>query len=164
MKGTDKFLVGIVAGALLLVAVVLGVLFTRPQVGFVSDDTPEGVVQNYLLALQQEDSSRAYGYISPKLRGYPDSVADFKRDLEFNSRIFYDDSSVTLEILSVEELGVGRAVVEVRETRFYSRGLFSSPSYDHTFDLYLTQVDSRWFISDGDMYFAHCWNVSGGCN
>jgi len=163
MKGPDKFLIGIVAGVLVLVVVVLGVLLTRPQIEYVAADTAEGVAHNYLLALQREDYERAYSYLSPEIKGYPDSVTQFKRDLEFSGRWFYDGASVTLEILSFDELSSDRAVVEVRETRYFSGGLLSSSQYDHDFDIYLSLVDGSWVITDGDQYFAYCWNDTSGC-
>ena len=60
----DRFLVGILVGIGVLVVVALGLFFTRQDTQeYVSDDTPEGVVHNYSLAVYREDYEKAYGYL-----------------------------------------------------------------------------------------------------
>ena len=78
MKKTDKLLIGIVAGILLLVLVAFGVALTRPKPAYQAEDKPEGVAFNYLFALQQGDYERAYGYLSPTLKRYPQTVEKFR--------------------------------------------------------------------------------------
>jgi len=61
----DRFLFGILVGIGLLVIVALGLFFTRQDTQeYVSDDTPEGVVYNYALALYRGDHEKAYGYLA----------------------------------------------------------------------------------------------------
>ena len=55
MKSPDKFLIGIIIAVVVLLAVVFGVILSRPAVEYQSEDTPAGVAHNYLLALQDED-------------------------------------------------------------------------------------------------------------
>jgi hypothetical protein len=63
----DRFLIGILAGIALLVVVALVVFFTRqPDKNYLSDDTPEAVVHNYVLAVLNEDYQKAYGYLADK--------------------------------------------------------------------------------------------------
>ena len=81
MKSTDRFLIGIVIGVVVLVIAAFGVAFLGPKPAYQSDDTPEGVAHNYLLAIQREDYARAYGYLSPDLRGYPASDEQFIEDM-----------------------------------------------------------------------------------
>jgi hypothetical protein len=70
MKGTDRFLIGIVAGVVILVVAVLAIALLRPnQPSYEPDDTAEGVAHNYLLALQLEDYGRAQGCLSRSLPG-----------------------------------------------------------------------------------------------
>ena len=60
----DRFLLGILVGIGVLVIVALGLFFTRQDTQeYVSDDTPEGVVHNYSLAVYREDYEKAYGYL-----------------------------------------------------------------------------------------------------
>lgn len=60
----DRFLLGILAGIGLLVLVALGLFFMRQQdQAYGPEDTPEGVLRNYILALENEDYARAYAYL-----------------------------------------------------------------------------------------------------
>src|SRR5262245_55998301 len=138
MKKTDKILIGIVGGIILLVAVAFAVALSQPKPTYQAEDTPEGVAFNYLFALQQEDYERAYGYLLPDLKVYPGDVDAFRDDILDYSWTFrsLDDSSTTLEIESADLLDQ-RADVTIRETRFYEGDLFSSSQYTYTFRMTL---------------------------
>lgn len=163
MKSPDKFLIGIIIGVVVLLAVVFGVVLTRPADEYQSEDTPEGVVHNYLLALQNEDYQRAYTYLSPSLDGYPESPIEFKRSVERDRWRFRADASISLSIQSTELIAENRAVVEVRETRFYSGDLFSSSHSTMEFELFLFLEAGDWKIRDADYYFAACWLDYADC-
>jgi len=61
----DRFLVGILVGIAVLVVVALTLFFTRQdKQEYVADDTPEGVVHNYALAVFNEDYEKAYAYLA----------------------------------------------------------------------------------------------------
>ncbi|HEY3311159.1 MAG TPA: hypothetical protein VGK00_05915 [Anaerolineales bacterium] len=61
----DRFLTGILIGIAVLIVVALVVFFTRKDnLNYTSDDTPEGVVQNYVVALHKHDFDKAYGYLA----------------------------------------------------------------------------------------------------
>jgi hypothetical protein len=164
MKSTDKFLVGIVAGIILLVGAVLVVAFLRPnQPAYQPDDTPEGVAHNYLLALQLNEYERAYEYLLPILPGYPDSPDAFERDIEDHPWGFdHDSDNVSLAIESVEISG-DKAQIVVRRTQFYRGGLFDSGQRGSTFDMTLRREASAWKVAESDRYWASCWEWSQGC-
>jgi len=68
---SSRWLAGI--ALVVLVAVVLSVvlaLVNRRGVSLLAEDTPEGVVQRYLLAIEEDDSKRAYSYLSSELQEY----------------------------------------------------------------------------------------------
>jgi hypothetical protein len=136
MKSTDRFLIGIVVGIILLVVAAFVVTLTRPEPTYQAED----VAHNYLLALQEEDHQRAYGYLSPTLEGYPVSVERFAENVEDSRWRFRLDADTTLAVESVRVTG-NRAVVDVRESRFHG----------------------EWKIVDSDYYFARCWKDSKGC-
>jgi len=74
----DRFLTGILVGIGLLVVVALAVFFTRKDgQTYISDDTPEGVVHNYVLATLNRDYEKAYGYLADL--DYKPTYADFRR-------------------------------------------------------------------------------------
>lgn len=165
MRSTDKFLIGIVAGVLVLVGVAFAVAFLRPEPTFRPDDSAEGVAHNYLLALQQADYERAYGYLSPSLKGYPDSAEAFARDARnYQWNFGAGSESITLEVKSARVIGE-QTVVEVQETRFYEGGLFDSSQYTNTFDmtLRLDGESGAWKITASGSYWAECWDELNGC-
>lgn len=61
----DRFLTGILAGIAVLVVIALAVFFLRQNAqSYVSEETPEGVVHNYVLAVLNSDYEKAYGYLA----------------------------------------------------------------------------------------------------
>jgi hypothetical protein len=61
----DRFLIGILIGIAVLIVVALTVFFSRKDnLNYVADDTPDGVVQNYVVALHKRDFDKAYGYLA----------------------------------------------------------------------------------------------------
>jgi len=165
MKNTDKFLIGIVAGVVILVVVSLVIALRQPdQPAYGPDDTPEGVAHNYLLALQLKDFPRAYGYLSPVLAGYPADAEAFERSVLDNPYWFsINDDEVSLAIEAVNTTN-DRAQVVVRRTVFYRGSLFDSGQYSDTFEMTLLSLDGQWKITDSDRYWDNCWNLFEGCS
>ena len=61
----DRFLTGILIGIGVLVVAALAVFFTRKDTQtYISDETPEGVVHNYVVAVLEKDYERAYSYLA----------------------------------------------------------------------------------------------------
>jgi hypothetical protein len=61
----DRFLTGILIGIAVLVGLALAVFFVRKDTqSYVSEEAPEGVVHNYVLALLNGDYKKAYGYLA----------------------------------------------------------------------------------------------------
>lgn len=164
MKTTDKLLTGIVVGVVLLVVVAFGVALLRPKPAYQLDDTPEGVTHNYLLALKQEDYARAYGYLSPDLRGYPTTYEDFLADIgDYTGRFGWNTSS-SLTIVSTRLSGEV-VLVTVRERTFSNGGLLNSSSYSTEFIVTVKRAAASgdWRLINADAYWAECWTKNGGC-
>ena len=61
----DRFLTGILIGIGVLIVLALTVFFARKDTQkYISDDTPEGVVHNYVVAVLNKDYEKAYGYLA----------------------------------------------------------------------------------------------------
>jgi hypothetical protein len=74
----DKFLIGILAFIGLLVAVALTLFFVRKDTTtYRPDDSPENVVYNFALAIQQNDLERAYGFLA-ELENKPTKTAFYQ--------------------------------------------------------------------------------------
>lgn len=162
MTYNDKFLIGIVAGILLLVVIAFVITLIRPEPMYQAEDNPKSVAHNYLLALQKQNYERAYGYLSPTLRGYPASAAKFTQDVLAWLWTFRLNADTTLAVTSARTTG-SQAVVKVRESRFYDDGLLGRNQYTTTFEIRLQIERGEWKIVDADEYFLRCWKQSTGC-
>lgn len=61
----DRFLLGILLFIVILVIAAVVLFFVRQDSQtYVPDDSPDGVLHNYALALQNRDFERAYGYLA----------------------------------------------------------------------------------------------------
>jgi hypothetical protein len=60
----DRFLLAILIAIGVLVVVAIGLFYTRGGIDdYGSEDSPEGVLYNYVLALEKGDYQRAYSYL-----------------------------------------------------------------------------------------------------
>ena len=162
MRGTDKFLMAIVAGVVILVAVAFVLTLLRvnaPQ--YQAEDTPEGVVHNYLVALQLEEYERARSYLSPTLPGYPADAEQFAADVDRASYQFgryNDDVSLAVESANVQG---DKAKVVVRKTVFYRGDLFDTGESSYTFYVTVRREGGAWKIAAAEEYWSECWTARG---
>ncbi len=164
MKGTDKFLIGIVAGIGLLVVIALVVTLSKPEETYLGENTPESVVHDYLLALQKEDYARAYTFLSSTVQGYPRTEGKFASDIDQYAGNFrpIDDTSLSIDPNQVKIFG-DNATVVVGTTRLGGGGLFESQQNYRTFVVRLRLVSDEWKITNSDQYFVFCWSNPEGC-
>jgi len=119
----DRFLTGILIFIALLVVIALGIFLMRGNdLSYSLDDTPESVVRNYVLALQNMDFERAYGYLSDD---------DQKPDYETFRYSFLnqglDTTNTSIQIGSTRYSGNDEAFVDITIV-YNSGGIFSSPN------------------------------------
>jgi hypothetical protein len=162
MKSTDKFLIGIVAAIVLLIVVALVVTLTLPGLTYQTEDTPEGVAHNYLVALQKEEYERAYSYLSTNLEGYPASAEEFAEHVQDDSWRFRLNTDTTLSVVSARITG-SLATVRVRESHFRSGDLFDTDQSISFFEMGLQLEEGEWKIVDADYYFSRCWEREVWC-
>lgn len=97
----DRFLIAIIAGIALVTIVAILLFLTRREgsATYPPDDTPEGVVAAYVMALQKEDWERAHAYLAE---------GDDKPDLgRFRQTLFIEeprqrDAGVEIEATQVD--------------------------------------------------------------
>ncbi|MEA3351808.1 MAG: hypothetical protein U9Q82_14425 [Chloroflexota bacterium] len=140
----DRALLGILAMIALLIIVSLTLFFTRGgNQEYVTDDTPEGVVRNYVLALHKEDYERAYGYLQDE-DGKP-SFSEFRAEfVESTSNI----KNTGLQIDSTEQTGddaTVRLTIIRGGTEPFER------AWNESNDAWLTLQKGGWKIT----YFPH---------
>ncbi len=156
MRSNDRFLIGIVIGVVVLVAVAFAVTLSRPEPTYRDDDTPEASVHNYLLALKLKDYERARGYLSPTLPGYPPSAEAFADDVTENPWLV-EFSNVEIGVDEADITG-DLAVVKVRRTEFYNSGLFESGQNTGTFDVKARREGDAWKLTHADSFWWGCWD------
>ncbi len=162
MAKSDRFLLLIVSGIVLLVIASLIVSLRRPEAAYQSGTSPTDVVHNYLLALSKEDFSRALAQLDPAIDSLPEDSMAMQADIQNNQWFFRIDQDHSLEILSQEIQGK-KAQVVVQELQFYRNGLFGGSQSTSQFTVFLTLVGDRWKISGSGAYFADCWQSESGC-
>lgn len=157
MNRTDRFLVGLLAGVLILAAVAFVLARGRAKVDYRADEQdPEAVAFNYLLALQRQDDVKAYGYLDPALPGYPERLDVFIDDI--SERAYLRDlGNRSFRVLSHKaEADIAR--VTVQETSFVGGGLFQGDQSVDQFELRLQQKAGRWVLIDGQRCWWDCWD------
>ena len=151
MRAPTRFLVvsGVAIGVPVVLAVVL--VLTVGDGGsttLLPEDTPEGVVQRYLLAIEAEDYEEAYSYLSSTAR------EELLHWSWINSGDLYQEQPAWNATLGESWVFVNVATVEVTFTIFQSRGLFNSiHTYHVTFRLNkegdswgITEPTNLWFL------------------
>lgn len=147
----DRFLTGILIGIGILVVAALAVFFTRRDTQtYVSEDAPEGVVHNYVLALLNRDYEKAYGYLAD-LENKP-TYPEFRQQF-LNGYI--NPENVALDIGGAE---ISDDTASVDVTQIYNPGdPFSSGSRDAQRAI-LVQQNGAWKISS--MPANNFWDYS----
>lgn len=161
-KGVDKFLLAIVIGAILLVILVFIITLTKPKPDYLPENNPEEVAHNYLFALEKGDYPRAYSYLSPNIKGYPEDSDEFIKSIGDYSVQFNLDRVTSLQFEPMFS-GEESAIITIKETTFSEGGIFGSSEYTRSFEMNLDLENDEWKITESDRYFAWCWHQEDGC-
>lgn len=141
--GTDRFLVGIVAGAILLiVASVIVVLVVRraPPPPPFDPNSPAGVVQAYIEAIRAGDLDRARSYLTAQER-----AESLTRSWTVSGRA--DDDTMRIVVEPARE-DATTAEVRITVSQYWTRsGPFSSGSSHTDYTAHLVREDGAWRIS-----------------
>ena len=134
----DRFLLIILAGIGLIIVMAIVVVMSQSSGSeqYLSDNTPDGVVHNYFLAMQQKEYEKAYGYLADELKNKPD-LDRFIIDIS-NSGI---DQEASLKIGDVSQTD-GYAEVEVAITNYRAGNIFDSGRYTTNGSVVLRQDSS----------------------
>ncbi len=122
--------------AVLVAALVAGVLLLRPGVDEFEAGTPEATVQGYLEAVLDGDQRGALSYLAPDLQ------AACRRQI--GSVWVPESARVTLKGTYVDD---GQAEVDVVVTEYHPPGPFESGSNAFDVTLYLDRTADGWAIS-----------------
>jgi hypothetical protein len=137
----DRFLLGILVFIGLLIIAALALFFIRQDTQvYVADDTPEGVIRNYALALQKQDFQRAYDYLADK-ENKP--TYDAFRRLFLTNQL--DVSSNALQVGNIQYIDSGEVTVSV-SVLYAGSGPFTQ-SWSSTDTATLVQQGGTWKLS-----------------
>ena len=136
----DRFLLGIVIGIGVLAVVALGLFFMRQDTQvYLTTNTPEAVVHNYVLALTNSDYEKAYGYLAD-LEHKP-TYAEFRQSF-FNRMV--NPEGVGVDV-GKSEVNGDEATVEI--TLMYSSSDPFSNNYNNTDRAQLVRQNGEWKLS-----------------
>jgi hypothetical protein len=148
----DRFLFGILIfiGVLVVTAVALFIVRNHaPAYG--PEDTPQGVVYNYAVALQLNDYARAYGYLAKK-----DNQPTYDNFQHAFLARQLDTSASALQIGDVQMLANGDAWVNVT-IQYAGSGVFNS-GYSLPDKATLIKQNGVWKITYlPNPYWAYDW-------
>ena len=161
-SASDKLLLGIVAGIILLIIISLIVVNRRPLPQFQGQNTPEGVVHDYLLALQLSDYETAYNLLSPQI-AYPADVNEFYDSLKETPWEFTVSQNYSQIIESSERISDNSVAVIVREI-YNTNSLFSGDDYFTTFRMRVEENGGGWKLVSGERYWSTCWGAENKCD
>lgn len=134
----DKNLKYFLASLAVLVLLAAGVFAVRnQQASYLTDNTPQAVVHNYLLAVQRQDAAMLHSLLLPSAQ--TPSVADVAAALAAGD-VSLGGSSV--QVLDSHLLG-DQAVVTLR---FWQSGGLLDSGYSYDEPARLQQVDGRWYV------------------
>jgi hypothetical protein len=147
----DRFLMGILIFIGVLVVAALALFFIRKDTQtYGAEDTPEGVIRNYVLALEKQDYARAYDYLADK---------DGKPTYDAFRRVFLNglfNPSTALQVGSTQYLNCNEALVSV--TVLYAGGGPFSGSSSSTDSASLVQQAGAWkLIYMPYNYWSYDW-------
>jgi hypothetical protein len=136
----DRFLTGILIGIAALIIVALVLFFARKDTEVYTDDsTPQGVAQNYIVALHKRDFNKAYDYLAEGK--YKPTFDEFQR--AFVTKMVVPDNA------GVE---IGQATITGQDAAvdlyiIYGSGDPFSSDYRNTELALLTKQDDDWKIT-----------------
>jgi len=141
----DRFLTGILIGIGVLIVIALAVFFSRKDTqNYIAEDSPEGVVHNYVLAILNKDFEKAYGYLAD-LENKP-NYDEFRRPF-LKGDIRPEDAAVDV---GEAEISGDEASVEVSQI-YNSSDPFSS-GYRDTQRAILVKQNGAWKLSNMPTY------------
>jgi hypothetical protein len=143
-KTSNRYLIGfgIGLGALVIASVVLAIFFGGQTPTRLSENTPEGVVQAYLTALQERDFQKAWSYLIP-----PTDRPNWTYDVWRNQLQNYRDPPSWKATLGTVSPKGGETLVEVAIDTFRPGGLFTDPVRSQRINFSLRLVDGMWKIA-----------------
>ena len=158
MKSSSRLLISFGIGiiALVIVTVVLVLTIGQGNTHLLPENTPEGVVQRYLLAIQESDYSKAYSYLAPQptptdyYKGSPQSFEYFVNSAQNAANTTW---KANLGKVTVKD---NTASVELTVDIFRSAGPLENPIHTNTIIFLLVKSGDNWLVTSPiDLYWIY---------
>ena len=133
---------------LLIVSVVVALLESEETF---AADTPEGTVQTFIRAIQEDDFQAGYTLLSAELKETCTVEQLFGSRFGFDDR--FRDGRITHEYTTTID---NTTVVAVRVAEFRNEGPFVTSESAHVRNYTLRQEDGNWRFSDFPWPLIHC--------
>lgn len=152
MDGSRRTLIifGTILGLLVIAVTALVFLTNTGDIDLMAEDSPEGTVQRYLIAIHENRYQDAYSYLkfSPD-----DRIESFKDWMSMSAGWPGPDSQRTWKaLLGESEITTNKATVGVVIDTFRPGGVFENPVNSQNLLFTLKQENSKWFITS-PLYF-----------
>lgn len=135
----DRFLIGILAGIGILVVLSIALFFVRRgTLEYVSEDTPEGVVRNYIVAIKKGEYERAYQYLAV-------TTSPIEK-LSFSQTFTTQGSAIASTGVEVGQSTIDGAQAVVQVTLLHGDGELFGNIYREQQSAELTQAGGVWKI------------------
>ncbi len=155
MKSSSRLLIGFGIGTLVLViiTVVLALALGQKNAPLLPDNSPEGTVQRFLLAVQAKDYTLAYTYLAPPTEP-PDKFSAPRSFADFSSSTQNLPNNPWKASLGKTSIQGDTATVEVTVEVFVAGGPFGNPIRSQNVNFSLQKVGNVWLIiSPANLYW-----------
>jgi hypothetical protein len=134
----------VIIGVLAITTLSLVLLTKGNKVALLPDDTPQGIVQRYLIAVREQDYREAYGYLSIDPSQKVTTYDDWFRRVGGISRTYQATWKATLG--KTTQNG-DNASVEVSIDTFRPEGPFTDPVRNQLIIFQLAKIGGKWLIT-----------------
>lgn len=139
-----------VISVLIITTVSLVLLTKGNEVALLPENTPQGVVQRYLMALQEKDYQKAYGYLSFRPSQKAITFDDWLRMMGGPQT---SDQPAWKAMLGKITQNGDTAIVEVAIDTFRPGGPFQDPIRNQQVIFQMSKTDSKWLITSPTYVF-----------
>ena len=153
MKSSNRFLIGFGIGLAILVLLTIGlVIFNGNQVTTYPENTPEGVVQRFLQAMQAGDYPKAFGYTQVEENGKP---LTYKEMMPYPVRPSGYPASSWRATLGKTTTTGNTSTVDVIVDTLQPQGPFGNPVNSQSVFFILTNINGTWYITMRPPYWFY---------
>jgi len=147
MNSSRRWLIifGIAIGILIIATVSLVLLTKGKEVALLSEDTPQGIVQRYLIAVQEQNYQQAFNYLSiepsEKIKTYDNWLRTVIGEIQ------YVDRNVWKATLGKTTQNADNATVAVTIDILQPGGPLGDSLRSQQIIFQLIKINEKWFIT-----------------